>query len=891
MCVIDVIFCTSKVMESKNQDYFNKNLERILECAKSGRNILIHGCGGCGKSYTLRHVAKNLTLDGKKVYMTALTGVAALNLMGDKSVHNLNVTTLHRFAGVGTAQLDTPSLIARVKSKSSAMKNWMKCQILIIDEFSMLGGELFSKLDAIAKAIRKNDLPFGGIQLILSGDLLQMAPVKDSWIFTVPAWGELGIRPFVLEVPYRYEDNKFFEMLLRIRSGTYTEEDCKTIRGRVRANHKMQEILSSLAKEKAGEVIKPTMFFSKNVDVDAFNMRELDLLKGEEYEFICKDTFTHRKGNPVREEYIKMLDDSMPQKIVLKVGAQVMLKKNLDVDMGLVNGSRGVVSEIIKDEAVIVKFLSGIKIRVDLEKWDYEDRYAIATRVQIPFTLAWGCTIHKCVSGDTMLFTDKGIQYIGDLVQSDGWNNRSINLQTMEGMETTSKSFKGEIEPSIIIRTRMGYKLEGSHRHPVLVRNEMGENVWKLLPEIEIGDHIVLRKRFEFSQNYVETDYYPDSPCPIITEEVGYLLGLIIGDGSCRDTKDGAIEFTNLDEEMLAAFHTISETYLGVRVCEYRHPQKAAKKYFCRKTVRDFLFVSGLTYEKGPNKTTPWVILQSPESVVKAYLQGLYDTDGGVNNTTIHFTSSSPKLASEVQFMLLSMGIISRNVEMPNNKAGAWRIELTGADARLFRDKIGFRQEIKQEKALAKFDTNQTIPKSNMGFFPDSVNMAQQFKDNFHLNRDMNRLTTTAKNGRNRLTFRHLEYISRNIDDLESNQFGRNISDMVKLGVFCDTVKSIENSKCMMYDLEVPGSHSFVSNGIISHNSQGCTLDYAVLDLGPSIFCSGQAYVALSRCKNINGLFISEFTSKSIIVSKEALKYTFQINEMCRQEDLWEDEK
>jgi ATP-dependent DNA helicase PIF1 len=393
-------------MLPENPYHFDETLEKILECAQSGKNILIHGSGGCGKSYTLRYVAKKLRSDGIKVYMTALTGVAALNLAGDKSVCDINVTTLHRFAGVGTAQGDVDELIARVKSKSIAMKNWGKCQVLIIDEVSMLGGQLLTKLDTIAKTIRKNDRPFGGIQLILSGDTLQLNPVKDIWSFQTDVWSELNLQPFIFEVPYRYTDTKFFELLQRIRVGAQTEEDYKTIRGRVRANKKMQDILTSLSKDNAGEIIKPTMFYSKNVDVDAFNLRELDKLPGDGIEFIARDSFTIKKKlrNVIQEEYIKMLDDTIPKSIVVKVGAQVMLKKNLDIDMGLVNGSRGVVSEIIEGEALEVKFLSGIKLRIDLQEWDYEDKYAKATRVQIPFVLAWACTIHKS-QGCTLDYT------------------------------------------------------------------------------------------------------------------------------------------------------------------------------------------------------------------------------------------------------------------------------------------------------------------------------------------------------------------------------------------------------------------------------------------------------------------------------------------------------
>jgi len=208
----------------------------------------------------------------------------------------------------------------------------------------------------------------------------------------------LELRPFILEVPYRYSDPEFFQMLLRIRVGEQNENDYKTIRSRVRANKKMQDILSSLSTEKAGEIIKPTMFFSRRVDVDAYNAMELEKLSGEKIEFIAFDRFEIKRGSPIREEYIKILDDSIPRSIFFKVGAQVMLKTNIDVNAGLVNGSRGVVSEIIKDEALIVKFLSGVKIRIDLQTTDVEDKHAIAKRTQIPFVLAWCSTIHKSQS-------------------------------------------------------------------------------------------------------------------------------------------------------------------------------------------------------------------------------------------------------------------------------------------------------------------------------------------------------------------------------------------------------------------------------------------------------------------------------------------------------------
>jgi ATP-dependent DNA helicase PIF1 len=371
--------------------------DKILDTVLSGRHILLHGPGGVGKSYTLRYLAKTLRSEfGKNVYITATTGVAAVNL-SDMS-RGLSVTTLHRFAGVGTAELDVNGLVSKIKSKHQSLKRWKKCQILIIDETSMLGGGLFQKLDSTGKIIRGNLEPFGGIQLILSGDFLQLPPVKDNFLFLSQAYQDLNIRPFILEKAYRYDNLDFFELLSRVRMGVPSQEDIKILRARGRAHLKMQDLLLTLTNEKAGEVIKPTMSYSKRADVDFFNHRELEKLEGDLITFNCVDTFTNKKGSANQEEYFRLLDDAIPRSIQFKVGAQVMLKQNLDVDNCLVNGSRGVVSEIIKDEALIVKFLNGTKLRVDLGQWEIEDKYAKAKRVQIPFVLAWASTIHKLQS-------------------------------------------------------------------------------------------------------------------------------------------------------------------------------------------------------------------------------------------------------------------------------------------------------------------------------------------------------------------------------------------------------------------------------------------------------------------------------------------------------------
>ena len=388
----------------------NTQLECIIdEIVSQNRNILLQGMAGVGKTWLLRRIAKILRYEyNLKVFITATTGCASVALSEISS--GLSVTTLHRFAGVGTAELDVKGLVAKIRSKNHLVKRWLKCQVLIIDEVSMLGEQFFQKLDAIAKIIRNDNRPFANIGLIFSGDFLQLPPVKDNWIFIGEAFKALNCRPFILEKPYRYNDIEFFEMLSRIREGLPSPDDIKVLKARVKANEKMQELLQKLSSEKAGEVIKPTMCYSKRADVDTFNQRELEKLEGELVEFVAVDSFFSKKNEANKDDYARLLDETIPRTLYFKVGSQVMLKQNLDVDAGLVNGSRGVVSEIIPDEAMIVKFLTGSKIRVELGRWSIEDKRGGITRTQIPFVLAWASTIHR-LQGANMDFVIVDLGY------------------------------------------------------------------------------------------------------------------------------------------------------------------------------------------------------------------------------------------------------------------------------------------------------------------------------------------------------------------------------------------------------------------------------------------------------------------------------------------------
>ncbi len=417
----------------------NPFVEELIDALDDGRNIALLGGAGVGKSFSIKKLVATIKANDyilssgympssattipnykpKRIYVTATTGVAALNLSDDGE---LKVTTLHRFAGIRMAEGSAETLLKKITMYGK--RAWEKCDILIIDEVSMLGATLFQKLDTIAKTLRRNNKPFGGIQLVVSGDFLQLPPVKDKWVFACDEWKALNFRPFIMEVPKRYVDVNFFYTLLRTRIAEPNETDIKIFKGRVGAYSKMKEYLEEATKKSgAKEIIRPTVFYSRNIDVDSYNIKELDKLPDPIVVFNAQDTIT-KQGVMTEDMWRefgdskKALDAILPQRIVLKVGAQVMLRVNIDVDLGLVNGSRGVVYHINKhNETVTVKFLNGCKHVIPLHQKQIKvGKKRIVTRKQIPLILAYAITIHKC-QGCSM---DYAVIDVGNTIFEDG---------------------------------------------------------------------------------------------------------------------------------------------------------------------------------------------------------------------------------------------------------------------------------------------------------------------------------------------------------------------------------------------------------------------------------------------------------------------------------------
>jgi len=354
----------------KNNKMLNELQQKAFDLLIKGKSIFMTGAGGTGKSFLI-DIFRNNCRGFKRIAITSTTGVSALLVKG---------TTLHSFLGIGIGKASNEILYKKIIKNSRYKNRWIETDILIIDEISMLSAELFDKLECLARLIRKNDKPFGGIQLVLTGDFLQLPPVKDDlFCFEAKTWDSCVDETVYFTEIIRQDDNDFKKCLNEIRMG-YITEDSENI------------LKTCVDKENKDTNIIPTKIFSLNREVDLLNKYEMEKIDEDIYEYDI-ETEVSAYGSKSITTILK--NCNAVENLQLCKGAQVMLLINLDLENGLVNGSRGVITDFIEDIPK-VRFLNGQEVIVDYFEWKIEeDDILLATITQIPLKVAYAISAHK----------------------------------------------------------------------------------------------------------------------------------------------------------------------------------------------------------------------------------------------------------------------------------------------------------------------------------------------------------------------------------------------------------------------------------------------------------------------------------------------------------------
>jgi len=359
--------------------------EQAFSIMKTGVNIYLTGSAGSGKTYLLNKYIEYLKNHEIHVAVTASTGIAATHMNG---------MTIHGWSGIGVKNVMGEKELEQLEEKKYLWKRFDKARVLIIDEISMLHGYQLDMVEKICRKFKRNSKPFGGLQIILSGDFFQLPPVektlhsmqaneesnknnigKSNMVYESESWKILNPAICYLTEQHRQEDDILTEILNTIRSNGLEEKH-------------YEELDKCLNREFSD--IKITKLYTHNINVDNENNLELEKIKGEEKIYNMTS-----KGHEIIVDILKK-SCLAHENLRLKIGAEVMCVKN-NFDKGYVNGSRGKVIAFENETFLpIIKLYNGNQITISPELWAIEeDGKTKASITQLPLRLAWAITIHK----------------------------------------------------------------------------------------------------------------------------------------------------------------------------------------------------------------------------------------------------------------------------------------------------------------------------------------------------------------------------------------------------------------------------------------------------------------------------------------------------------------
>lgn len=328
----------------------------------------ITGPAGSGKTHLLNQYIDWCQDQGKTVAVTASTGIAATHIGG---------RTIHSWSGMGIKDEMSKKQLDALAQKEFLHKRYSETDVLIIDEVSMLSASQLDLLDDIARAVSGHDVPFGGIQVVMSGDLFQLPPITNrsgpQYVTQSAVWEAADIAMCYLTEQFRQDDEQFLQVLNDIREGRVADSTREVVDSR-------------LVKEEDIENI--TRLYTHNADVDAVNEKRLDELEGDLHVYEMRTSGSADKVKTLKRGSLAA------EKLRLKPGAEVMFIKN-DSDGRFVNGTRGRI-EGFSHGLPVVKTRSGKEITPERVRWQrsyVENDSAYIS--QLPLRLAWAVTIHK----------------------------------------------------------------------------------------------------------------------------------------------------------------------------------------------------------------------------------------------------------------------------------------------------------------------------------------------------------------------------------------------------------------------------------------------------------------------------------------------------------------
>lgn len=466
--------------------------------------------------------------------------------------------------------------------------------------------------------------------------------------------------------------------------------------------------------------------------------------------------------------------------------------------------------------------------------------------------------IGKCVREDTLIATDRGLFLIKEMNPGLSEPDTTAPVKgfnvVIGGKTLPVKNFYfGGPKPTIRVTTRRGYEVEGSRIHPLLVRTPDEQETWVQTPDLEAGDYLCIERTGgvfaledpplsvpvpedfqQVSRNSDKTFTNPQVrvfPVPDrMSPDMGRLLGYVVAEGWTNHHRYFSIsQCPEKNPEVRADIEHLLREYLGWE------PKPDKDIYISSVFLREYLTRMGVGMGVAKDKVIPPIIFRSSRETVRNFVRALVDAEGSVKGraSRIEFTTASEQLGRELQVLLLQFGILC--TRSPKKVSGYdhtyWRITITGEDARLYWDTIGFVSQRKQQAFEEMPDTRNgnldVVPHvaACVGSLFDAVLSASNLTVSRVREQQGNSFDITVchiRRGRRNPTYPFLMKLLTWAANhgCQTHPAFQTISAVVTRNLFYDPIRKLEESEAVVVDIEVDDpAHCFVGNGLVNHNT------------------------------------------------------------------------
>jgi len=406
-----------------------------------------------------------------------------------------------------------------------------------------------------------------------------------------------------------------------------------------------------------------------------------------------------------------------------------------------------------------------------------------------------------CVKKDTLVMTRNGIERIGRMPHNEDqrFTDVSTDVYGKNGFHRATSFYNGGAKELVKLTTSRGYVIEGTPNHPIWTGEE-----WRRLDAHKVGDPVVIQRNQQvwgcdnlhgWTPPKIRKSKHPFNGFGL-NEDLMYLMGLILAEGNWDNS--GTVTISNQDAEIR---DFLKNTY------EFAHRDDCHSRRHNKRLVS---FIDWFGIKRGAkNKRIPDRLMRMPKKYISAFLSGYFDGDGSSHDKKgwIHCDSVSEALITDLQVLLLNYGIISKKTKhktKPTKRVKvssvAWRLSFDGYNAELFYSQIGFRLTRKQAH-------RNVLPKRCRDWWGDTVTVPRK-----RLNNYIRGMNETDLKRHTPVTYRTLRRLLEKKDDPY-------IRGIVEDNYYYDTIASIEHTRGKVYDFVIPDTHSFFSNGLISHNT------------------------------------------------------------------------